>query len=315
MENNQLSNKITLRLRVSRQVEHSLMWFIAIAIYLVCFVLFVGKTPIINFSLQAKTWLGVDFFSYVGVGLAAQLVDGTLGMAYGITSTSFLLGIGVPPALSSTSVHVSEMFTTGASAVSHYQFKNINKKLFKALLWGVVGSVTGAYLLSEIIDGDAIKPYISLYMLILGGVIIKKAFQKNITKKKTKKVGILAIFGGFMDAIGGGGWGPIVTSTLLGQGRNPRYAIGSVNAAEFLITLSSGLTFLFFEGVNSWKIILGLVIGGIIAAPFGAILINKVPRRPLMFIVGFVVILLSIRTLWKVAPELIHTISQLGLHL
>jgi uncharacterized membrane protein YfcA len=102
---------------------------------------------------------------------------------------------------------------------------------------------------------------------------------------------------------------------LLGQGRNPRYAIGSVNAAEFLITLSSGLTFLFFEGVNSWKIILGLVIGGIIAAPFGAILINKVPRRPLMFIVGLVVILLSIRTLWKVAPELIHTISQLGLHL
>ena len=286
MENNQFLNKIYLRLKLNNQFERVLMWFIGITIYLLAFSIFIGKAPLLDAVYQTKIWLGEDFFLYVGVGLLAQLVDGSLGMAYGITSTSFLLGIGVPPALSSTSVHVSEMFTTGASAISHYQFKNINKKLFRALLWGVVGSVAGAYLLSEIIDGNFIKPYISLYMLILGFVILKKAFQKNIAKRKTKRVGILAIFGGFMDAIGGGGWGPIVTSSLLGQGRNPRYAIGSVNAAEFLITLSSGLTFLFFEGVNSWQIILGLVVGGIIAAPFGAILINKVPRRPLMFIVG-----------------------------
>lgn len=314
MENNQFLNKIYIRLKLNNQFERVLMWFIGIAIYLIAFSIFIGKAPLLDAVYQTKIWLGEDFFLYVGVGLLAQLVDGSLGMAYGITSTSFLLGIGVPPALSSTSVHVSEMFTTGASAISHYQFKNINKKLFRALLWGVVGSVAGAYLLSEIIDGNFIKPYISLYMLILGIVILNKAFQKNIAKRKTKRVGILAIFGGFMDAIGGGGWGPIVTSSLLGQGRNPRYAIGSVNAAEFLITLSSGLTFLFFEGVNSWQIILGLVVGGIIAAPFGAILINKVPRRPLMFIVGSVVIFLSFRTLWTIIPDLYLFISKVIIH-
>ncbi len=314
MENNQFLNKIYLRLKLNNQFERVLMWFIGITIYLLAFSIFIGKAPLLDAVYQTKIWLGEDFFLYVGVGLLAQLVDGSLGMAYGITSTSFLLGIGVPPALRSTSVHVSEMFTTGASAISHYQFKNINKKLFRALLWGVVGSVAGAYLLSEIIDGNFIKPYISLYMLILGFVILKKAFQKNIAKRKTKRVGILAIFGGFMDAIGGGGWGPIVTSSLLGQGRNPRYAIGSVNAAEFLITLSSGLTFLFFEGVNSWQIILGLVVGGIIAAPFGAILINKVPRRPLMFIVGSVVIFLSFRTLWAIIPDLYLFISKVIIH-
>ncbi|MDR6562039.1 MULTISPECIES: sulfite exporter TauE/SafE family protein [unclassified Arcicella] len=314
MENNQFLNKISVRLKLNNQFERSLMWVVAIAIYVIAFSIFIGKAPLLDAAYQAKEWLGPDFYLYLGVGLLAQLVDGSLGMAYGITSTSFLLGIGVPPALSSTSVHVSEMFTTGASAISHYQFKNINKKLFRALLWGVVGSVTGAYLLSEIIDGNFIKPYISLYMLILGVVILKKAFQKNIAKRKTKRVGLLAIFGGFMDAIGGGGWGPIVTSSLLGQGRNPRYAIGSVNAAEFLITLSSGLTFLFFEGVNSWQIILGLVLGGIIAAPFGAILINKIPRRPLMFIVGSVVIFLSFKTLWKVLPDLYLFISTVISH-
>ncbi|MEA5259047.1 sulfite exporter TauE/SafE family protein [Arcicella aquatica] len=314
MENNQFLNKISVRLKLNNQFERSLMWVVAIAIYVIAFSIFIGKAPLLDAAYQAKEWLGPDFYLYLGVGLLAQLVDGSLGMAYGITSTSFLLGIGVPPALSSTSVHVSEMFTTGASAISHYQFKNINKKLFRALLWGVVGSVAGAYLLSEIIDGNFIKPYISLYMLILGVVILKKAFQKNIAKRKTKRVGLLAIFGGFMDAIGGGGWGPIVTSSLLGQGRNPRYAIGSVNAAEFLITLSSGLTFLFFEGVNSWQIILGLVLGGIIAAPFGAILINKIPRRPLMFIVGSVVIFLSFKTLWKVLPDLYLFISTVISH-
>eukprot|EP01136_Pigoraptor_vietnamica_P000522 Opistho-1_new@25927 len=173
MENNQFLNTIYLRLKLNNQFERVLMWFIGITIYLLAFSIFIGKAPLLDAVYQTKIWLGEDFFLYVGVGLLAQLVDGSLGMAYGITSTSFLLGIGVPPALSSTSVHVSEMFTTGASAISHYQFKNIKKKLFRALLWGVVGSVAGAYLLSEIIDGNFIKPYISLYMLILGFVILK----------------------------------------------------------------------------------------------------------------------------------------------
>lgn len=245
-----------------------------------------------------EAFLESDFALYLLVGLAAQLVDGALGMAYGVTCTSFLLSLGVTPAVSSASVHVAEMFTTGASAISHFRFKNINKKLFKSLLIpGVLGAVTGAYLLSDIIDGDFIKPFIAFYMLVLGIIIIRKAVQKNFVKNKTKRIGLLAASGGFLDSIGGGGWGPIVTSTLLGQGRDPRYTIGSVNAAEFAITFSSGITFLIFHGVNSWQVVLGLIVGGVIAAPFGALIVGKIKRKPLMLVVGILVIGLSLRTI------------------
>ncbi|SKB44827.1 sulfite exporter TauE/SafE family protein [Dyadobacter psychrophilus] len=248
---------------------------------------------------DVNTFIGSDFALYLLVGLAAQLVDGALGMAYGVTSTSFLLSLGVPPAISSTSVHVAEMFTTGASAISHFRYKNINKKLFKSLLIpGVIGAIVGAYLLSDVIDGDIVKPYIAAYMLILGLIIIRKALQKNLVKNKTKKIGILAAAGGFLDSIGGGGWGPIVTSTLLGQGRDPRYTIGSVNAAEFVIAFASGVTFLIFTGVSSWQVVSGLIIGGVIAAPFGAMLVGKIKRKPLMLIIGVLVIGLSVRTIW-----------------
>jgi uncharacterized membrane protein YfcA len=197
-------------------------------------------------------------------------------------------------------VHVAEMFTTGASAISHHRFGNINKKLLKNLLIpGVIGSVTGAYLLSDVIDGDVIKPFISIYMMILAFVIIAKALRKNITKKKTKKLGFLATFGGFMDSVGGGGWGPIVTSTLLGRGRNPRYTIGSVNAAEFAVSFASGITFMIFGGVEGWQVIIGLILGGVIAAPIAAYLVNKIKRKPMMIGVGVLIIVLSLKTLWK----------------
>src|SRR6185436_16687790 len=144
-----------------------------------------------------------NLLAFFLIGVFAQLVDGALGMGYGATSTSFLLAYGVPPVVSSTAVHVSEMFTTGASALSHHRFGNINKKLVKHLLIpGVLGSITGAYLLSDVIDGDIIKPFIAVYMIILAVVIIKKALKKNIEKKKTKKLSVLAVFGGFMDSIG-----------------------------------------------------------------------------------------------------------------
>ncbi|KAA0992604.1 sulfite exporter TauE/SafE family protein [Dyadobacter aurulentus] len=248
-------------------------------------------------AVQVQSFLDSKFMQYFLVGLAAQLVDGALGMAYGVTSTSFLLSLGVTPAISSTSVHVAEMFTTGASAISHFRFKNINKKLFKSLLIpGVIGAVVGAYLLSDVIDGDVVKPYIAIYMLILGIIIIRKAVRKKLVKTKTKQIGVLAATGGFMDSVGGGGWGPIVTSTLLGQGRNARYTIGSVNAAEFVITFSSGITFLIFNGIDSWQVVLGLILGGVIAAPFGALLVGKINSRVLMIAVGILVIGLSLRT-------------------
>jgi uncharacterized protein len=241
-----------------------------------------------------------EFLVFFFIGVFAQLVDGTLGMGYGATSTSFLLAYGVPPVVSSTGVHVAEMFTTGASAISHHKFGNINKKLVRNLLIpGVLGSITGAYLLSDVINGDVIKPFIAVYMIVLALIIIKKALRKNVVKKKTKKLGVLATFGGFMDAVGGGGWGPIVTSTLLGRGRNPRYTIGSVNAAEFAVSFASGITFMLFGGIEGWQIIIGLILGGVMAAPLAAYLVNKIKRKPMMIAVGILIILLSLKTLSK----------------
>ena len=242
-----------------------------------------------------------EFLVFFAIGVFAQLVDGTLGMGYGATSTSFLLAYGVPPVVSSTAVHVSEMFTTGASALSHHRFGNINKKLVKHLLIpGVLGSITGAYLLADVINGDIIKPFIAVYMIVLAVIIIiKKALKKSIVKKKTKKLGYLAVFGGFMDSVGGGGWGPIVTSTLLGRGRNPRYTIGSVNAAEFAISFASGITFMLFGGIHGWQVIIGLILGGVISAPLAAYLVNKIKRKPMMVAVGVLIIILSLKTLSK----------------
>lgn len=270
-------------------------------------VLLVGLLTVLVYNHHAEfSWNGFvsgfnqEFLVFFFIGVFAQLVDGTLGMGYGATSTSFLLAYGVPPVVSSTAVHVSEMFTTGASALSHHKFGNINKKLVKHLLIpGVLGSITGAYLLSDVINGDIIKPFIAVYMIVLAIIIIRKALAKSIVKKKTKKLGFLATFGGFMDSVGGGGWGPIVTSTLLGRGRNPRYTIGSVNAAEFAVSFASGITFMLFGGIHGWQVIFGLILGGVIAAPLGAYLINKIKRKPMMIAVGILIILLSLKTLSK----------------
>ena len=270
-------------------------------------VLLVGLISTLVYNHHAEfSWDGFiagfnqEFLIFFCIGIFAQLVDGTLGMGYGATSTSFLLAYGIPPAISSTGVHVAEMFTTGASAISHHRFGNINKKLVRHLLIpGVLGSIAGAYLLSDVIDGDAIKPSIAVYMIALAVIIIRKALKKNIIKKKTKKLGVLASFGGFMDAVGGGGWGPIVTSTLLGNGRNPRYTIGSVNAAEFAVAFASGVTFMLFGGIQGWQVIIGLILGGVIAAPIAAILVNKIKRKPMMILVGILIIILSLKTLSK----------------
>lgn len=269
--------------------------------------LLVGLFSTLVYNHHAEfSWNGLiagfnqEFLIFFCIGVFAQLVDGTLGMGYGATSTSFLLAYGIPPAISSTGVHVAEMFTTGASAISHHRFGNINKKLVRHLLIpGVLGSIAGAYLLSDVIDGDAIKPFIAVYMIALAIIIIRKAMLKNIIKKKTKKLGVLASFGGFMDAVGGGGWGPIVTSTLLGNGRNPRYTIGSVNAAEFAVAFASGVTFMLFGGIQGWQVIIGLILGGVIAAPIAALLVNKLNRKTMMILVGVLIIVLSLKTLSK----------------
>lgn len=239
-----------------------------------------------------------DFLLYVAVGLVAQMVDGAIGMAYGVTSTSVLLSFGVAPATASACVHAAETFTTGASGAAHWKLGNVDKKLVLRLaVPGMIGGALGAYVLSNI-DGNAIKPYIAGYLLLMGLYIIYQAVRRSAGEREPPKhVAPLGLAGGFVDSIGGGGWGPIVTTTLIGQGTTPRYAIGSVNLAEFFVTLTISLTFLFTIGLELWPIITGLIVGGVAAAPFAALTTKHLPDKPLMIIVGCVVILLSVRNI------------------
>ena len=242
-----------------------------------------------------------SIFLYMLVGFVAQMIDGALGMAYGVSSNTFLLSIGVPPAAASASVHLAEVFTTGISGFSHWKLGNIDWKLVKRLLLpGVLGGVAGAYLLTSI-DGDVIKPYISGYLLIMGVIILVKAFRyeaKAHNGVHTARVSALGLVGGFFDAIGGGGWGPIVTTTLVARGKDARLTIGSVNFSEFFVTLAESVTFLLtLSFLGYWQIILGLLLGGAIAAPMAAILTKKLPVKTLMLIVGLLIVGLSIRTI------------------
>lgn len=247
--------------------------------------------PVVSSFFTLETLL------FIGVGFLAQTIDGALGMAYGISCSSLLLSLGVSPAAASASVHIAEVFTSGASGLSHWRFGNVNKKLFKLLLIpGIIGALTGAYLLSSF-DGNIIKPYISAYLLVMGVVVISKALRKKTVKKKTKYVGPLALLGGFVDAVGGGGWGPVVTSTLIGSGRQPRYTIGSVNTAEFFIAAAGAGMFTLMIGIDNWNVVVGILIGGVLASPFAAYVCGKVNPKTLMLIVGVVIIGLSLRNI------------------
>jgi uncharacterized membrane protein YfcA len=227
------------------------------------------------------------------------MVDGAIGMAYGISASTALLSMGVPPATASACVHAAETFTTGASGLAHWKLGNIDKKLLARLIIpGMIGGALGAYALSNL-PGDTIKPYIAIYLLLLGLFIVWKAVgqKEKLEGVEPRAVAPLGLFGGFLDAIGGGGWGPIVTSSLLGQGTTPRYAIGTVNIAEFFVTLTISTTFFLTVGLDLWPIIAGLILGGIIAAPFAAFATKHLPDKVLMIMVGTVVVLLSLRTL------------------
>lgn len=255
-------------------------------------------------SGQVFNWLNkqvtAEIFIYVLGGFLAQMVDGALGMAYGLTSTTFLLSFGIPPAAASASVHTSEIFTSGISGLMHLKLRNVNKRLFQILLIpGVAGAILGAYILSSLETYNYImKPLVAIYTLVLGVLIIIKAFRPKRKRLKSNRIAPLAIFGGFMDSVGGGGWGPVVSSTLIAGGRHPRFAIGSVNLAEFFIALASSLTFFTMIGIQHWQIIAGLVIGGGIAAPIAANLSKKLPVKSLMILVGILIILVSLRIIY-----------------
>lgn len=255
----------------------------------------VGSENLIADTLQSKI-----FWSAVAVGLLAQVIDGALGMAYGITSTTFLLAAGVSPAVASASVHIAEVFTTGVSGIAHVKLGNVNKKLFlRLLIPGITGAVVGAVLLSSI-DGKILKPYISAYLLLMGVYIISKVVRKiKAAKQEPKHVAKLALFGGFVDSVGGGGWGPVVTSTLVGSGHNPRETIGTVNFAEFFLTFASAIAFSLLVEDGPWPIVAGLVLGGLFAAPFAAYLCKKLHARTLMVMVGILISVVSIFNLYK----------------
>lgn len=239
-----------------------------------------------------------DFVLFVAVGFAAQMVDGALGMAYGLSATSVLLSFGVAPATASASVHAAEVFTTGISGTAHCRLGNVHWPTVRRLaIPGMLGGALGAYILTSI-PADVIKPIVTAYLLVMGSWIVWKAFAPIArTTEPPSWLAPLGFGGGFLDAAGGGGWGPVVTSTLLGQGNKPRYTIGSVNTSEFFVTLIISLTFLGTIGLELWPIIAGLILGGALAAPIAAYVTKSVPDQPLMLLVGSVIILLSVRGL------------------
>ncbi|OYW85929.1 MAG: hypothetical protein B7Z20_08220 [Sphingobium sp. 32-64-5] len=231
---------------------------------------------------------------FILIGFAAQLVDGALGMAYGVISSTLLIAMGVSPKHASAGVHAAETFTTAVSGISHIYHRNIDWRLFRRLaVPGVIGGVTGAYLLSNI-DSGLIKPLVLIYLTAIGLWLIWRSTHVIHRARDPRVVAPLGLVGGFLDASGGGGWGPVVTSNLLLQGGDPRTTIGTVNASEFLLTLSVSITFLIHLGWQSFTTATaGLLIGGVIAAPLGAMLAKHIAPNRLLLLVGMVLTLTS----------------------
>lgn len=239
---------------------------------------------------------------WIAGGLIAGFIDGALGMGYGVSATTFLMSFGISPAVASMSVHSSEIFTSGVSGLSHLRFGNVNTKLFRNILIpGVIGAILGAYVLASFESySKFINPLVACYTFFLGIVIIAKALKRDKVRKKIKRLFPLAIIGGFLDSVGGGGWGPIVSSTLISWGKTPRFIIGSVNLAEFFVALASSFTFASIIGLSHWQIIVGLIIGGAISSPFAATFAKKLNARTMMILLGIVVIIISIRNIVRV---------------
>lgn len=255
-----------------------------------------GAAAIVADALASK-----EFWSAAAVGFLAQIVDGALGMAYGVTATTFLLGVGVTPAAASASVHIAEVFTTGISGIAHARLGNVDRSLFLRLLApGAIGAVLGAVLVTKF-DGALMKPFVSAWLLAMGLHLLHKARRRPArTSIPPRRVAGLALFGGFVDTAGGGGWGPVVSSHLIVAGHDPRTTIGSVNFAEFFLTLASAASFVLLAGEpQTWQMVAGLVFGGTFAAPVAALLCRRLAPRILMTAVGLVVATTSAWNLWR----------------
>ncbi len=247
-----------------------------------------------------------SFVLFLIVGFLAQIVDGALGMAYGVVSSSVLLAFGVPPAAASASVHAAELFTTAASAGSHVWHKNVNWRLFRMLApVGIAGGVLGTYVITSV-DGAVLKPFVAGYLGIMGVYILYRAFRSltPIDSHKYALVAPLGAIGGFMDAVGGGGWGPVVTTGLVGSGGAPREMIGTVNTVEFFLTAAVSAAFLTALLTGHWAeaeglityawAVAGLVVGGVAAAPLAGYAVTIIPQKYLMVAVGTLITLLAV---------------------
>jgi uncharacterized membrane protein YfcA len=239
------------------------------------------------------TLLGV--LPFIGVGFVAQLVDGALGMAFGVISNTLLVSLGIPPAAASAGVHTVECFTTAMSGVSHWLHGNVEWKLFARLvLPGLAGGVLGAYVLTHV-DGSVAKPFVLAYLCAIALYLLWRGLRREHEERRPKVVEPLGLAGGFLDAAGGGGWGPIVTSNLLVQGASPRQVIGTVNAAEFFVTVAISATFIANLGLEAFTVAtLGLLIGGVLAAPLGGFAAKRVAPRRLLVMVGTVLLCTSV---------------------
>jgi uncharacterized membrane protein YfcA len=238
---------------------------------------------------------------YFAVGFGAQLIDGALGMAFGLISNTLLVSIlGMPPSQASARVHLAEVFTTAASGISHVIHRNVDWRLFGRLVVpGMIGGVIGAYALSNI-DASVSRPFVMAYLTLTGLYLLWRAWHSGHEPKRPKVVAPLALAGGFLDAAGGGGWGPVVTSNLLLQGTDPRKTVGTVNTAEFFLTTVVSIAFIVNLGWTAFTLAtLGLIAGGVLAAPFGAYLARRVPARTLLLVVGAVLSLTSAFSVWK----------------
>jgi siroheme synthase-like protein len=297
-------NEVTSILREPAEVvknKSRLKWILWLAAFsslaLLCTILWYSDP-------QFKVYVNeVDpvFYWFVFGGFIFAMIDGSIGMSYGVTSTAFSLTMGLPPAAASMAVHLSEILSNGIAGWMHYLMGNVNWKMFKMLILpGIVGAVGGAYLLSSLEQYSGYtKIFVSIYTLILGVVILRKSFHGKRKRKgaKIKKIGLLGFFGGFMDAVGGGGWGSIVLSTLIAGGRNPRFSLGTVKVTRFFIAVMSSLTFFTMLNWVNWHAVSGLVLGSALASPIAAKVSNKISVKSIMMAVGIIVIVVSLRSI------------------
>ncbi|MGF7080673.1 TSUP family transporter [Mucilaginibacter sp. UYCu711] len=249
------------------------------------------------------------FYYFLGAGFVFAMIDGAIGMSYGVTSTAFSLSMGISPASASMAVHLSEIMSNGIAGWMHYRMGNVNWKMFKLLILpGIIGAAAGAFLISSLEHYSMYtKPLVSVYTLILGLIILSKAFKtaKKKSADKIKRIALLGLGGGFIDAVGGGGWGSIVLSSLIAGGRHPRFSLGTVKLTRFFIAMIGSLVFLTMLNGAPWSAIAGLIIGSALAAPIAARISNRISVKVIMVAVGIIVILVSLKSIFAFVSKVI----------